>query len=85
LVRARSLRRRGLSRDEVLGKLRVPFSVRQRFIEQVSKFSEGRLRRLLAELVELDLAAKTGGAPPERSIERFILKACQTEKAGARG
>ena len=82
LVRARSMRRRGLSRDEVLGKLRVPFSVRQRFVEQVSKFSEARLRRLLAELVELDLAAKTGGAPPERSIELFIVNACEPDQPG---
>jgi len=81
LLRARSLRNQGLSRDEVLGKLRVPYSVRERFADQVRQFTERRLRTLLTDLVELDLAAKTGGAPPERSIELFIVTACEAGKS----
>ncbi|MDD4890626.1 MAG: DNA polymerase III subunit delta, partial [Phycisphaerae bacterium] len=48
MLRARALRAQGLSRDEVLSRLRMPFSVRERFAEQVNKFPERRLRMLLA-------------------------------------
>lgn len=76
-LQARQLRRQGLSRDEVLSRLRVPPFLRNSFAEQVRSFSEPRLRLLLRELVSVDLAAKTGGAPPERSIETFIVHACE--------
>ncbi|MDD4891398.1 MAG: hypothetical protein PHU85_15875, partial [Phycisphaerae bacterium] len=84
MLRARALRAQGLSRDEVLSRLRMPFSVRERFAEQVNKFPERRLRMLLADLVRTDLAAKTGGAPPERGIELFIIAACRTEEPTVR-
>jgi DNA polymerase-3 subunit delta len=83
LLRARSLRNQGLSRDEVLSRLHMPYFVRDKFIEQVSKFPERRLRGLLGELVKLDLASKTGGAPANRGIELFIMHACQPDQPQA--
>lgn len=80
LLRARALRAHGLSRDDVLSRLRVPYGLRDRFAEQVNRFPERRLRWLLGELVRLDLAAKTGGAPPERGIELFIVTACDVDR-----
>jgi DNA polymerase-3 subunit delta len=81
MLRARLLRSQGLSRDQVFAKLRMPYSVRDRFAEQVSRFSDRRLRALLRELVSIDLAAKTGGAPADRGIEQFIVTACETDAA----
>lgn len=79
MLRARLLRQQGVPRDEVLSRLRLPYAVRERFAEQITKFSVKRLQDLLRDLVSVDLASKTGGAPPERGIEQFILTACAAE------
>ncbi|MCG3179925.1 MAG: putative protein YqeN [Phycisphaerae bacterium] len=75
-LRARLQRNKGTSADEILRGLRMPYSARNQFAQNIRKFSVARLRGLIRELVEVDVAAKTGGAPPERGVEQFIIKAC---------
>jgi len=50
---------------------------------ELAAFSTPQLERMLCKLLDADVAAKTGGASVQSSIEAFIVEACRTARFAA--
>ena len=66
-----------VSEQEIFKQARVWWSQRKAFMKQVRRLSLPQAGRILTELMEIDLASKTGGGTVRTGLEKFIVRFCQ--------
>ncbi|HOB73896.1 MAG TPA: DNA polymerase III subunit delta [Phycisphaerae bacterium] len=80
LLNAKKAQEAGASINE-LGKMLMIWGNPQRVQAELSAFSAPQLERMLCQLLEADVAAKSGGASVQSSIEALIVNVCRAKRA----
>ena len=76
LLKARSLADAGYNESQILQACGIYPGLAERFLGQFRRFTVAKLRKLLNELTETDLASKTGLGDVKLNLEKFIVCAC---------
>ncbi len=78
IVRAREFRNQGKSPAEIQSKLGLPLEfVLRKTLEQASRYSLARLKGVYHQLLEADLAIKTGKYDDELALNILVAELCQ--------
>ncbi len=72
----------GLSTADLAKKLRLPPYVAKNLAGEASLFSHGNLMEIHQALREADLALKSTGTAPEKTLEGLVLKFCGKKPSG---
>ncbi len=82
IVRARELKRQGVSEREIGNRLHIAqdFLVRK-VMDQASRYTLPRLREVYQQLLETDLAIKTGKYEGELALNILVAELCQAQRS----
>ena len=76
LWEGRKLWDKGLSPNDICRKVGVSYFA-DRFMAQVRGFEEPKLAAGFGQLLQVDMAIKTGTTEPRQAIERFLIEMCR--------
>ncbi|GEM_PF-2735757 len=76
IYEAKSLIKKGASKNEIASKFKMNAYFLDRFIANVQKFDESKLRRTFGLLFETDEAIKTGKVAVGAAMESLLLRLC---------
>lgn len=80
LLNAKKAQEAGAPQSEV-ARLAMIWNNPQRLNAELNAFTTQQLERMLCRLLEADVAAKSGGAGVQSSIEALIIAVCQAKRA----
>jgi len=80
IVRARELRNQGKSPTEIQSKLGLVEFALRKTLEQAGRYSLARLKEVYNQLLETDLAIKTGKYDGELALNILVAELCQRGK-----
>jgi len=84
IVRVRELKRQGLKEPEMRQRLGVPSEyVVRKTLEQANRYSMPRIKEVYEQLLNIDIAIKTGKYPEELALNILIAELCQRTPATA--
>ncbi len=82
IVRARELKQQKLSETEMRGRLGLPADwLVRKTLEQANRYTLPRLKQVYQQLLETDLAIKTGKYDGELALNILIAELCQPQKS----
>ena len=85
IVRAREISRQGLAESEVRSRLGIPQDwVLRKTLEQARRYSVPRLKEVYSQLLETDMAIKTGKYDGELALNILIAELCQRDRVEIR-
>ncbi len=74
----KSLQKEGMREGELLSTMGVHFQ-RERFLEQLRRFSEEEVERIYGDLLAVDESLKSGQNHPRALMERLIFRVCRPD------
>jgi DNA polymerase-3 subunit delta len=77
IVRAKELTGRRMNNREMQGKLGITEWVLKKTLEQASRYSMPRLREVYQDLLDTDIAIKTGKYNPELALNILVAELCR--------
>ena len=86
IVRAREMKRQGLKEPEMRPRLGVASDwVVKKTLEQASRYSMPRIKQVYQQLLDTDIAIKTGKYTEELALNILIVELCQRAPVTAQG
>ena len=86
IVRARELKRQGLREPEMRQRLGVPSEwVVKKTLEQAARYSMPRIKQVYQQLLDTDIAIKTGKYTEELALNILVAELCQRVPVSAQG
>jgi DNA polymerase-3 subunit delta len=76
LWKARRLKAKGYSNQDICSELRIRHFAVNKFTSQMARFDDKELKRCFALLVKADRGIKNGRNKPENILEELVLKLC---------